>query len=69
MIAWQKLLMIFSVHVQTCDDLEDEESLKHLYHIMKGAIMLNSNRRPLPLTLHTPPSIVTCTSSLQMFEP
>ena len=33
--------------VQQCDDLEDEESLKHLYHILKGAIMLNSNRKPL----------------------
>ena len=38
------------VCVQTCDDLEDEESLKHLYHIMKGAIMLNSNRRLPPQT-------------------
>lgn len=34
------------VCVQTCDDLEDEESLKHLYHIMKGAVMLNNNRKP-----------------------
>ena len=31
--------------MQACDDLEDEESLKHMYHIMKGAIMLNSNRK------------------------
>lgn len=34
------------VCMQTCDDLEDEESLKHLYHIMKGAVMLNNNRKP-----------------------
>ena len=31
--------------VQQCDDLEDEQSLKHMYHIMKGAIMLNHNRK------------------------
>ncbi|KAL3162589.1 hypothetical protein ABBQ38_008638 [Trebouxia sp. C0009 RCD-2024] len=36
----RKLLDVF----QTCDDLEDEESLKHLYHIMKGAVMLNNNQ-------------------------
>lgn len=42
--VWPKLKA--HIHcVQTCDDLEDEESLKHLYHIMKGAIMLNSNRK------------------------
>lgn len=26
---------------QQCEDLEDEESLKHMYYIVRGAIMLN----------------------------
>ena len=33
--------------LQQCDDLEDEDSLKQLYYILKGVIMLNSNREPL----------------------
>ena len=28
-------------HMQQCEDLEDGESLRHLYHIIRGAIMLN----------------------------
>lgn len=27
--------------VQQCEDLEDGESLRHMYHIIRGAIMLN----------------------------
>ena len=27
--------------MQTCEDLEDAENLRHLFHIMRGAIMLN----------------------------
>ena len=27
--------------MQQCEDLEDGESLRHLYHIIRGAIMLN----------------------------
>ncbi|CAL8462717.1 g2250 [Coccomyxa elongata] len=33
----RKLLDIF----RQCEDLEDEESLKHMYYIVRGAIMLN----------------------------
>ena len=29
------------VRAQQCEDLEDEESLKHMYYIVRGAIMLN----------------------------
>lgn len=28
-------------HVQQCEDLEDGDSLRHLYHIIRGAVMLN----------------------------
>lgn len=31
-----------SVCTQMCEDLEDEDSLHHLYVIVKGTIMLNS---------------------------
>ena len=27
--------------MQQCEDLEDGESLRHMYHIIRGAIMLN----------------------------
>lgn len=36
----RKLLDVF----RQCDDLEDEDSLKQLYYILKGVIMLNSNQ-------------------------
>jgi len=44
-----------SMHcLQQCDDLEDEDSLKQLYYILKGVIMLNSNRAPSPsVSQHT----------------
>ena len=29
------------VVMQQCEDLEDGESLRHMYHIIRGAIMLN----------------------------
>ena len=31
----------FVLAAQQCEDLEDEESLKHMYYIVRGAIMLN----------------------------
>ena len=34
--------------LQQCDDLEDDDSLKQLYYILKGVIMLNSNRERSP---------------------
>lgn len=27
--------------MQQCEDLEDGDSLRHMYHIVRGAIMLN----------------------------
>ena len=33
--------MIFIPCVQQCEDLEDSESLRHMYIIIRGAIMLN----------------------------
>ena len=29
------------VAMQQCEDLEDGESLRHMYHIIRGAVMLN----------------------------
>ena len=34
-------LRLLIVASQTCEDLEDAENLRHLFHIMRGAIMLN----------------------------
>lgn len=69
--SWALDLTVACVCLQQCDDLEDEESLKHLYHIMKGAIMLNHNRKCpappssrqvspcMPAVIPSPPLLVT----------
>ena len=35
------LYHVTSRALQTCEDLEDGENLRHLFHIMRGVIMLN----------------------------
>lgn len=36
------MLTLLACSIQVCEDLEDTDSLKHLYVIVRGAIMLNS---------------------------
>ena len=36
-----RLKLTCCLSMQQCEDLEDGESLRHLYHIIRGAIMLN----------------------------
>ena len=45
--------------LQQCDDLEDDNSLKQLYYILKGVIMLNSNREPSP-SVSQYPRMLSC---------
>ena len=33
--------LIICSAMQQCEDLEDADSLRHMYHIIRGAIMLN----------------------------